>query len=43
MLGSETGADDRNTRGRWHISVPLVQEMSPPLSLPESPMLLVEL
>lgn len=43
MLGSEGGPDERKTRGRWHMSAALVQEMSPPLSLLESPRLLLEL
>lgn len=43
MLGIEGGPDDRNTSGRWHMSVPLAQEISAPLSLPESPRLLFEL
>lgn len=42
-LGSVGGADDRKTSGRWHMSGALVQEMSPPLSLLESPRLLLEL
>lgn len=43
VLGSEGGADERKTSGRWHMSVPLAQVMSPPLSLLESPRLLLEL
>lgn len=43
MLGSEVGAEERKTSGRWHMSIPLAQEMSPPLSLLESPRVLVEL
>lgn len=43
MLESEGGADERKTRGRGHMSGALVQEISPPLSLLESPRLLLEL
>lgn len=42
-LDSDGGADDRKTSGRWHMSAALAQEMSPPLSLLESPRLELEL
>lgn len=43
MFGREGGPDERKTSGRWQMSAALAQEMSPPLSLLESPRLLLEL